>query len=169
MTQRRNMQEAAPGRRALLGALTAAGLFLIAAPLGAQSSDGPVQKIAAAKQLFRQWLALGDAYDPRIVSLYSDAAYIVSLRIKADGTQEQRSWTGKQFKEILRLGMEAAKQRNDRSDYSQTEYLIEGELVRIKSLRTQAGKNKSTPHHLVIAKSSDGYWRIYQEIAVVAE
>lgn len=168
MTRRRNKQEAAPSRRALLGALAAASL-LIAAPPAAQSADGPAQKIAAAQQLFSQWLALGDAYDPRIANLYSDAAYIVSLRIKPDGTQEQRSWTGKQFKQILRLGMEAAKQQNDRSDYSQTEYLIEGELVRIKSQRTQVGKSKSAPHHLVIAKSPDGYWRIYQEIAVITE
>jgi hypothetical protein len=61
--------------------------------------------------------------------------------------------------------MPIAKQRGDRSSYSDVTYALEGPNVRITATRFSELKRYSSPLSLLVGRRPDGRWMIYEELS----
>lgn len=136
-----------------------AGLAITALAL-AQDSD-----IDAAKQLFAQYAALENAYDPGVADLYADDALIKQRRKMPMGEPQDVIVPASKYKTLLRQNIEIAKARGDRSTYSDVIYTREGEFIRIDALRSTEMSKRTTPFSIVVGQSPSGKWLIYEEVS----
>lgn len=119
----------------------------------------------AAKHLFAQYLALEEAYDPRIVELYADEALITSRRTFPMGEPIDTVIPATSYKTTLRQLVAAAKARGERNTYSKVSYTPEGELVRINASRFSELRQRRSPISLLVGRSPSGNWLIYEELS----
>jgi hypothetical protein len=140
-------------------AAIAAGLA-IAALAWAEDSG-----IGAAKQVFAQYVALEQAYDPSIADLYADDALIKTRRKAPMGEAREVTIPAPKYKTQLRELAPVAKARGDRSTYSDVTYTPEGELVRINGWRFFGSKKAPNPISLLVGRSPGGKWLIYEEVS----
>lgn len=73
--------------------------------------------------------------------------------------------TAAQYRALLQQAMPIAKQRGDRSSYSELKYTPEGPNVRITATRFSELKRYSSPLSLLVARRADGRWMIYEELS----
>lgn len=121
--------------------------------------------IDAAKQLFAQYAALENAFDPGVADLYADEAFIKKTRSMPMGEPQDVTVPALKYKTLLRQNIPMAKARGDRSTYSNVTYTPEGEFVRIDALRFSELKKLTTPISLVVGRSPGGKWLIYEELS----
>ena len=129
----------------------------LAAPAWAQPSE------KAAAQLFQRYVALSRAYDAQLAELFDDNALIVNKRISPNGEVREMTLPAARYKVLLRKALPLARQRGDRSTYSNVRYAREGERVRISALRYSELKKYSSPLVLVVGPAPAGGWLIYEE------
>jgi hypothetical protein len=108
--------------------------------------------LAEAKALFEKYVALEHAYDPAVAELYSDKAIISSVRIYPDGRERPMQIPVAFYKSLIVQGMPIAKTRGDKSQYLNVEYLLDGEVVRVKTTRYSELKDYESPFVLVIGE-----------------
>jgi hypothetical protein len=121
--------------------------------------------IDSAKQLFAEYLALEQAYDPGIADLYADEALIKNRRNYPMGEPRDTTIPAPSYKTLLRQFMPAAKVRGDRNAYSKVTYTLEGELVRITASRLSELGKRTSPISLLVGRSLSGKWLIYEEMS----
>jgi hypothetical protein len=121
--------------------------------------------IDSAKQLFAQYLALEQAYDPAIADLYADEASIKSRRAYPMGEPKDTIIPGPSYKAQLRQFMPVAKARGDRNTYSKVDYTPEGGSVRISASRFSGLQQRTSPVSFLVARSPRGKWLIYEELS----
>ena len=129
----------------------------LAAPAWAQ----PVEKAAA--QLFQRYVALSRAYDAGLAELFDDNAVIVNKRISPSGDVREMTLPAARYKMLLRKALPLARERGDRSTYSNVRYAREGERVRISASRYSELKKYTSPLVLVVGPAPGGRWLIYEE------
>ena len=126
----------------------------------AQDSD-----IDAAKQFFAQYAALENAYDPGLADLYADAALIRQRRKMPMGEPKDVIVPAPKYKTMLRQSIAMARERGDRSNYSDVTYTREGEFVRIDAMRFSEMNKRTNPFRIVVGQSPSGEWLIYEEVS----
>jgi len=87
--------------------------------------------IDEAKQLFAQFVALENAYDPALADLYADEALIKTRRSMPMGDPQVITVPAAKYKSLLRQNMPMAQARGERSAYENVTYTPEGGFVRI--------------------------------------
>lgn len=118
-----------------------------------------------AKQLFAQYVALGQAYDPDLADLYANDALIKNKRISPTGEVRDVTVPAPGYKTLMRKVMPAAKARGDHSTYTGVVYLPEGERIRIKASRFSVLENYTSALSLLVGRSPGGKWLIYEELS----
>lgn len=126
-------------------------------------AQGP--EIGGAEQLFAQYVALEQAYDPAIADLYADEAFIKMRRKMPMGDPQDVVVPAARHKSLLRQSMPHAKSRGDRNAYSNVTYKREGEFVRIDAVRLSEPGKKASPISLLVGPSAAGTWLIYEQLS----
>jgi hypothetical protein len=135
-----------------------------AAAAAAAEATGAARKSAEA--LFNRYVDLEHAFDPALVDLYADEAHIRRQVIVPGRPPRVDTWSGNQYKELLRNGLAKAKKTGkDLNYYSAVTYLSEGGRVRIKAQRYAKLENVVTPVELLVGPDSAGSWRIFEELS----
>ena len=127
------------------------------------ADDGADTRVQQAQVLFNKYTTLSDRYDPAVADLYADDAQIVAHRRYPTGQKRHMQLDGRQYKTLLRRVMPLARQTSDRSTYSDVDYAIEGNAVRINSTRYSVRKQYTSPHSLLVRPDINGDWLIYEE------
>jgi len=143
----------------------ASGAALAAAPAAASAeATGAARK--KAETLFNRYIDLEHAFDPALVDLYSDEAHIQSRVIVPGRPPTVRTWSGAQYKELLRRALAKAKEkRQDLNFYSAVNYLRDGSRVRIKAMRYAELQKAVSPVELLVGPDAAGSWRIFEELS----
>lgn len=135
-------------------------LAAIGAPLRAQTGAD----VAAAESVFDRFVALSDAYDPALASLYTDDAVIRSVRRYPNGTSRTVQLTGANYKRLIRAAMPVARQRGDRDTFTGLSLEPDGDRIRIRCTRYSELKQYASPFELVVARVGSR-WRIVEELS----
>ena len=146
----------------------AAGAFAAAAaaPAAAAAQEATGAARQSAEALFSRYVDLEHAFDPALVDLYAPEARIRSKVIVPGRSPNVRSWSGTEYKELLRRALAKAKEtRKDLNFYSAVTYLREGSRVRIKAMRYAEMQKALSPVELLVGPDSGGTWRIFEELS----
>ena len=147
----------------MLSVLLAQHLLLVLAV----SAAAPQEKqtpVAQARAFFDRFISLEQAYDVEVADLYADDAVIRNKRIYPNGEVRELSFPAAKYKALIRQAMPLAKQRGDRSTYSQCSYELQGSRVRISCSRYSELKKYRSPYTLVVGPGRAG-WQIFEEIS----
>lgn len=138
---------------------------MAAAPAAAPAeATGAARKNAEA--LFNRYIDLEHAFDPALVDLYADEAHIQSRVIVPGRPPTVRTWSGAQYKDLLRRALAKAKEkRQDLNFYSAVNYLRDGSRVRIKAMRYAELQKAVSPVELLVGPNAAGTWRIFEELS----
>ena len=136
-------------------------LLMLCLALAASAWAQAVEKAAA--QLFQRYVALSRAYDAELAELFDDNAVIVNKRVSANGDVREMTLPAARYKLMLRKALPLARERGDRSTYSNVRYAREGDRVRITALRYSELKKYSSPLVLLVGAAPGGGWVIYEE------
>jgi hypothetical protein len=120
---------------------------------------------AKSKELFERYIALEHAFDPAQADLYADDAKIQNTRAYPTGQKRTLEIPAPQYKSALRAAMPLAKERGDTSTYSDINYTLEGDRVRITCSRFSELKKYSSPLTLLVGPDKGGKWLIFEEIS----
>jgi hypothetical protein len=115
--------------------------------------------------LFSKYVALERAFDPAVADLYSDDALIRNRRSYPTGEVRELTMPAPQYKELIRKAMPLAKARGDTSEYSSCAYKVEPRGVRVACQRFSNLKKYSSPISLLVGPTSEGKWRILEELS----
>ena len=137
-------------------------MLLIAACASSEPDD---PRIEAARDLFERFVDLGNAYDTRIADLYADDARVV-LTAQNPDEKDEVTIPGREFKELVRQMLPAAREAGEQNIYIDVTYWIEGDLVRIEATRRTSPSNYQAQHQLLVGPGADGTWLIREEVAV---
>ena len=153
---------------AVMAAAAARGA--LAAALAAVPAAAPAEATGAARKnaeaLFNRYIDLEHAFDPALVDLYADEAHIQSRVIVPGRPPTVRTWSGAQYKDLLRRALAKAKEkRQDLNFYSAVNYLREGSRVRIKAMRYAEMQKAVSPVELLVGPNAAGTWRIFEELS----
>jgi hypothetical protein len=146
----------------------AAGALAAAAPLPAATAAAEAAGAdrQSAEALFNRYIDLEHAFDPALLDLYAPEARIRSKVIVPGRQPSVRSWSGTEYKELLRRALVKAKEtRQDLNYYSAVTYLREGSRVRIKAMRYAEMQKALSPVELLVGPDSGGTWRIFEELS----
>jgi hypothetical protein len=148
-----------------LAARAAASAHLQQKPAaGGAAAVGAPRKSAEA--LFARYIDLEHAFDPALVDLYADSARIESRVIVVGRPPTVRTWSGAQYKDLLRRALQKAKEKKqDLNYYSAINYLAEGGRVRIRAMRYAELQKAVSPVELLVGPDASGTWRIFEELS----
>ena len=133
---------------------------------GSPTASSEDHRLAAARTFFAQYQELLHAFDPEVIEQYADDARIVNVRKYPAGLPDRRlELRGDQYKELARNTMALAKERGDRSEYSEITYTLEGQRVRIHATRYSVLKDYESPYSALVGPSEEGAWLIYEELS----
>lgn len=141
------------------------GLFFIVGLLFRASSAMSQETPAQAKELFERYVALDQAFDPKIASLYADEAKIQIMRNLPDGEKRTITIPVPDYRKQIQVAMPLAKITGEIATYENVKYAQEGERVRITCTRISGGRSGSSPLSLLVGPGTDGHWLIFEELA----
>lgn len=145
--------------------LVRAGLAIFAGFLfctsGVLSFDDPA--IVEAQKLFKQYTDLEHAYDPAQADLFSPTASIKDTHLYQEGPAKTLTWTGENYKLIIKAQLPIAKARGEQYVYSQLSFTREGNNVRIKCSRYSTQKKFAGPLEMLLAPNGKSGWKIIEE------
>ena len=118
--------------------------------------------LSAARELFQKYVDLEHNFDVSQSELYAPDAQIKNTRLYPGGQNQTISFSGNDYKRMLRAALPLAKARNDVSQYSGVSYAKEGSGVRIKCTRFSQLKQYSSPLELIVAPVGNS-WLIVSE------
>lgn len=116
-----------------------------------------------AEELFERYQSLAAAFDPAAADLYADDAVITNRRTYPTGEVRELSLPAAQYKELVRAAMPLAKSRGDTNTYSDVQYAIEGDKVRVSAQRYSELKKYTSTLVLVLGPGPDGRWQVLEE------
>jgi hypothetical protein len=119
---------------------------------------------ADALAFFKEYIARSDRFDPGLADLYADDAAIRSKRIMPDGKTQTLSFSGAQWKALIKQAMPLAKQRGDRNTFRTVSAKPDGNSVVITAERYSHLKSYSSPFALLVTKDPTGAWKISAEL-----
>ena len=122
-------------------------------------------EVEKARALFELYVERGREFDPALADLYSDEAVIKNKRGDPAGEVRELSMPAPQYKDLIRQALPVAKVRGDTSTFSDVEYAIEGDGVRIKADRFSEMKNYHSPISILVKPTSSGEWLIFEELS----
>jgi hypothetical protein len=149
--------------RALVSSIVV--LFALVVPALSGSTKVDDLRIQKAQELFSKYDSLEKAFNSAVADLYSDIAVIRNKRTYPTGQVRELSLPAPKYKELIRTAMPAAKLRGDTNEYSDIQYTIEGDGVRITVSRFSNLKQYSSPLQLLVRPSASGSWLIYEELS----
>ena len=149
----------------LIAALVSTTLVLATPGQTEEQQARPEAMLEAARDLFQRYTSLWAAFDPAVVDLYADDAVIRNHRTYPDGRVQERSLPAPVYKNIVAEAMPLARERGDRSEYSDVTYTIEGDGVRVEAQRYSVLKDYTSPLSLLLKPDADGTWYIAEEIS----
>jgi len=134
-------------------------LSLASAQVSAQSADS-----TAARAFFARYVALGEAYDDRVGSLYSDSAVIRTHRRYPHGLERALELSGSQWKALLKKVMPLAKAQGDRSRFSNIRVSTADARATIKADRYSVRKcYTDTGYYMLVERQPSGAYLIVEE------
>ena len=136
-----------------------ASLALLFAAAAAQANEA----IQQAQVLLTKYVETYHAFDPAVADLYSDEAVIQNTRTYPTGEVRKLAIPAPQYKALLRQTMSLAKQRGDRSQYTEPKFSQEGAAVRIHLTRYSELKQHTSPMVLLVAPDTAGRWVVLEE------
>lgn len=136
-----------------------AGRTAPAAPVAALPSEP-----ADAKELFELYEKLAAAFDPAVFDLYTDDASIRLTRIAPDGSKQEITLSGQQYKDIGRPSLPLAKSLGEIEVFSDIKFTPEGDDVRMTAQRCTTKDSRTAPHTMLMRKNAAGQWRIVEEV-----
>jgi len=119
--------------------------------------------VQQAQALFAKYVETYHAFDPAVADLYSDEAVIQNTRTYPTGAVRKLAIPAPQYKAMLRQVMPLAKQRGDRSQYSEPRFTQEGSAVRIQLTRYSELKKHTSPMSLLVGPDRTGHWVVLEE------
>ncbi len=129
-------------------------------PVAAQE---PAQE-EAARGFFDRYLRLGEAYDPAVAEMYSEAATIRVLRRYPQLPDRTMEMTGRQWKSLVSSAMPLAKAQGDRSTFTDVTISLQGTRARIDAERYSVLKcYVDSGYYMVIERQPDGTYLIVKE------
>ncbi|HLX09033.1 MAG TPA: hypothetical protein VKY89_14355 [Thermoanaerobaculia bacterium] len=148
------------------GAAVAAAAAHAPAPGGAALPEATGAERKSAEALFARYVDLEHAFDPALVELYANDAHIQSRIIVAGRPPTIRTFSGAQYKDLLRRALAKAKEkREDLNYYTAVTYLREGARVRIRAVRYAELQKAVSPMELLVGPDAHGTWRIFEELS----
>lgn len=118
--------------------------------------------ITAAKEVFLKYVDLERGFDVGQGDLYAPDALIKNVRIYPGGENQTLTYSGTEYKRILRAMIPLAKAKNEVNQYSSITYTKEGTGVRIKCTKFSPAKQFASPFEMVVAPSGN-VWQITAE------
>ena len=82
-------------------------------------------------KFFKDYQSLGDNFDTAVIQLYSDDANIIVVRKMPDGVERTLKIDGLKWKQMIADTMEIAKQRGDKSEFSDIKVVVEKDKAKI--------------------------------------
>ena len=119
--------------------------------------------VQLAQAFLAKYIERYHAFDPAVADLYSDDAVVQNTRTYPSGEVRKLAMPAPQYKAILRQTMPIAKQRGDRSQYTEPKFKQEGAAVRIQLTRYSELKKHTSPMVLVVAPDKSGQWVVVEE------
>lgn len=121
------------------------------------------EKIEKAKEVFETMVERAKMFDKSVADLYSDDAIIINRRHYPFGRIREMTMEGRKYKFMIGLTMPLAKKRKDISTFSNVNYEVEGEGVRVTATRYSELKKYSSPYSVFIKEDNNGNWLIFEE------
>lgn len=118
----------------------------------------------AAQSFFNNFVNLEQTFDPKVSDLYSENAVVKSTRIYPNGTTRDLEIPMSQYKTLLITGLSIAKQNNDKSTYSDVNYEIGENSIKISAKRFNERKKYSANYYLIL-KDESGELKIIEEFS----
>jgi endonuclease YncB( thermonuclease family)/ketosteroid isomerase-like protein len=137
-----------------------------ASETASRSSSSPVQadEVSEARAMFNEYISRSDRFDARVADLYSDDAAVRSTRIMPDGQKPVLSFTGTQWKALIRQAMPLAQQRGDRNTFQDVSAALNGKDVTVTAQRYSHLKAYTSPFAQTWSKDQTGAWKIKEEV-----
>ena len=137
-------------------------VWMAAVPAHGPQASSPVEQ---AKTFFARFVQLERAYDPAVADMYADDAVIRNKRTYPSGEVRELTFPAQQYKQLIRRAIPLARERGDRSRYSQCVYAPDGPRVRITCSRYSELKQYTSPYSLVVGPGRSGQWQILEELS----
>ena len=123
--------------------------------------------LKGAEQCMEYHFSLADNFDPNMAYLYSDDALIQNTVLNSDGSQHTRVIPAAFYKSIIGVAMEKARELNDRYTYSDVEYKLEGNRVRITYQRYSHARDYKSPVSMLMGIESHEAGIVFEELSVM--
>jgi len=117
-------------------------------------------------EFFEQYQRLSAEYDVAITDMYADDAKVIGARKKSDGSEESMTIDGVRWKSIIMGSLERAKQVGDRSEYSEIDVEVDGELEQARISATRYSVfNCFTDNrfYMVVKTTANGQLKIVEQ------
>lgn len=128
----------------------------------------PFGAIAATEEdylrFFNDFQARAAAFDVSFVEHYTDEATIRTVRKMNDGSEKTLSLPGKRWKALIRDSIDIARQRDDRSDFSEVKVELNEQGATIRAQRYSRVKcYQDTAYYMVVSPAADGQLQVVEE------
>ena len=137
-----------------------AAIALLFAVAAAQANEAVQQ----AQVFLARYVETYHAFDPAVADLYSDDAVVQNTRTYPTGEVRKLLIPAPQYKALLRQTLSLAKQRGDRSQYTEPKFSQEGSAVRIHLNRYSELKKHTSPMVLLVGPDKAGQWVVLEEL-----
>lgn len=138
-------------------------LFVLIAALPLSASQVPLADADSAQAFFERHNALGDAFDVAVADDFADTAVIRSERVYPHGLKRDMEIPTAQWKMLIRTGMELAKARGDRSEYSDVRIELDGSRATVRATRYSVQRCYEDPdYYQVLERQEDGSYLIVE-------
>src|SRR5690349_15524543 len=129
----------------------------VAAPAAADDT-------AEALTVFKEYVARSDRFDGSLADLYTDDASIRAKRLGPNGKIQSLTFTGAQWKALIRKAMPLAQQKGDRNTFQDVTAKPSESGISIVARRYSHLKNYTSPWAILVTKQPTGDWKISAEI-----
>lgn len=131
-------------------------LFLFSSTL-AKAEEKP-------EEFFSRYMHLGNTFDPTVADLYDDDAQILAYRVYPHGLERNMELTGAQWKGLVKKVMPLAKEKNDKSTFSNVVITKIEDGFKIKADRYSVSKcYTDSGYYMVLKLNQDGSLVIVKE------
>lgn len=120
------------------------------------------QDTKQAKEFFKKFSTLEAAFDSAVLNLYADQAILCNRRRYPNDATKAFTFSGKQYKDLVRRVLPLAKARGDKNRYSEIKYTAEKTGVRIMAKRYSLLKKYTSPISYLVKPDTKKKWLIYE-------
>jgi len=118
---------------------------------------------AEVKAFFDKYVSMANTYDKGLIGLYQPNAKIIRVVIKKDGTTQAVPFPMSEYAKQLKIGEKTAKLVRYKNTYTSPTITKVANGYKIDTLRTPSREKYKIPAHFIVAKNSQGQWKIVEE------